>query len=440
MTSRSPILEEPLWKIRLRLTRRTIALNWKLFVANKIGLIGLGMIGVFALMAISHPILMATVWDPAVYNPITGYHAVKVDKLVVEVVNDPTTEVDLATARIQSNPFIEVGDTLSIPQQPAPPSLGVRAGTDRNGAEVSASHILGTDPLGRDVLSQLLYSTRAAFFLGMIAAVVTVFIATAIGSISAYFGGWIDTVLMRFADLILLVPLLPVLIVVSALFQISLPLLGLLIGLLGGFGGTAIILKSQALQVSVKPFIDAARIAGGGHTHLIFRHIVPNVLPLSFLYMMFTVTEAICPRSNALLPGSAVDPDELGDHDQRRPDPGLLPVGHRLLVAPDPRRTGREPPVRILLPGGSGNGRGRQPPAAATVGSEISGDQGGKGSEDSDSKRTGRFSKSMAWSCAIRPRRARSRPSRTSASRSIRVSRWAWWGSRDAARPRSRCR
>jgi peptide/nickel transport system permease protein len=98
---------------------------------------------------------------------------------------------------------------------------------------------------------------------------------------------------MRFADLILLVPLLPILIVVSALFDISLPLLGVVIGVLSGFGGTAIILKSQALQVSVKPFIDAARIAGGGHTHLIFRHIIPNVLPLSFLYMMFTVTDAI---------------------------------------------------------------------------------------------------------------------------------------------------
>ncbi|MDH3606306.1 MAG: ABC transporter permease subunit, partial [Acidimicrobiia bacterium] len=54
-----------------------------------------------------------------------------------------------------------------------------------------------------------------------------------------------------------------------------------------------IILKSQALQVTVKPFTDAARVAGGGHGFIIFRHIIPNVLPLSFLYMMFTVTEAI---------------------------------------------------------------------------------------------------------------------------------------------------
>ena len=262
--------------------RRSLKLNWKLFSANRIGLIGLTIIAIFAVMAIAHPILMATQWSAQIYHPVTGYDAPVVEKLVVDEVTDPLTQIDVATARIQLNPFIDVGETLSIRSQPAPPTFSGLT-----------PHYLGTDPLGRDILSQLLYSTRAAFFLGVIAAVVTVFIATAVGSASAYFGGWIDTLLMRFADLILLVPLLPVLIVVSALFDISLPLLGLVIGILSGFGGTAIILKSQALQVKVKPFIDAARIAGGGHTHLIFRHIIPNVLPLSFLYMMFTVTEAI---------------------------------------------------------------------------------------------------------------------------------------------------
>ncbi|HJQ95581.1 MAG TPA: ABC transporter permease subunit [Acidimicrobiia bacterium] len=275
-------LSEPLWKIRLRLTRRSLAQNWKLFIANRIGLIGLVMIGIFALMAIAHPILLNTVWPPHVYHPINGYDAPVIEKTVVQEVTDPITEIDLNTARVQGNPFIDVGQVLQITQQPAPPTFGS-----------TYPHYLGTDPLGRDVLSQLLYSTRSAFFLGMIAALVTVFIATVVGSVAAFFGGWVDSVLMRLADLILLVPLLPVLIVVSALFNISLPQLGLLIGILGGFGGTAIILKSQALQVTVKPFIDAARIAGGGNAHLIFRHVIPNVLPLSFLYMMFTVTDAI---------------------------------------------------------------------------------------------------------------------------------------------------
>jgi peptide/nickel transport system permease protein len=129
--------------------------------------------------------------------------------------------------------------------------------------------------------------------MGAIAAISAAAIATIMGSIAAYYGGWLDNLLMRFADLILLVPLIPILIVVAALFTLTLPLLGILIGLLSGFGGTAIVLKSQALQVKVKPFIDAARVAGGGNRHIILRHIIPNVLPLSFLYMMFTVTEAI---------------------------------------------------------------------------------------------------------------------------------------------------
>ncbi|MBU1226924.1 MAG: ABC transporter permease [Actinobacteria bacterium] len=249
-----------------------------MFVANKIGLIGLGIIVLFALLGILHPILMSRVWDPAIYDPVQGYDAPVAEYTVVAEVQDPASEMDLATARLMQNPFVEEGDIVTIPQQPAPPSKG---------------HWLGTDPLGRDILSQLMYSTRAAFAMGAIAAFMSVLIATTVGSVAAYYGGWIDNVLMRFADLILLVPLIPVLIVVGALFNLTLPLLGMLIGVLSGFGGTAIVLKSSALGVSVKPFVDAARVAGGSNRHIILRHIVPNVLPLSFLYMMFTVTEAI---------------------------------------------------------------------------------------------------------------------------------------------------
>jgi peptide/nickel transport system permease protein len=274
-----PIVQEPLWRIRLRLFRKAFVRNWRLFAKNKIGLIGLGIIVAFALMALLHPFLMDRVWEPGIYDPVAGYDAPRTELLIIENGIEPGAgEINLPEARLKSTPFVSVGETISIPQQPAPPS---------------SKHWLGTDPLGRDVLSQLMYSTRAAFLLGAIAAIVTVLIATTIGSVAAFFGGWIDSALMRFADLVLLVPLIPVLIVVASLFTLTLPLLGVLIGLLSGFGGTAIVLKSQALSVTVKPFVDAARVAGGSNAHIIFRHIIPNVLPLSFLYMMFTVTEAI---------------------------------------------------------------------------------------------------------------------------------------------------
>jgi peptide/nickel transport system permease protein len=204
-------------------------------------LIGLGIIVFFVVFAAAHPILLATVWEAKTYDPIIGFAYEETD-------------------------------------QPAAPS---------------ARHLLGTDPLGRDILSQLMYSARSEFALGLVAALVTVTLATTIGAISAYYGGLVDTIFMRFADLIIMMPFISILIVLSALLDLQLIELALVIGLLSGFGATTVIIKSQALTIKVRTYIEAARVAGGSDRHIIFRHIIPNLLPLSFLYMMFTVTGAI---------------------------------------------------------------------------------------------------------------------------------------------------
>jgi peptide/nickel transport system permease protein len=234
-------LEQPLWQIRLRLAWKGLRANAALFAENRIGLVGLGIIAMFALMAVAYPILMGTVWDAKTYDPIVGYDYSQVE-------------------------------------QPAPPS---------------AAHPLGTDPLGRDVLSQLLYSTASEFALGVVAALVTIIIATTVGAVSAYYGGVVDTVFMRLADIIVMTPYIAILIVLSVLFDVQLVHLAIVIGILSGLGGTAVIIKSQALTVKVRTFIEAARVAGGSDAHIILNHIIPNLLPLSFLYMMFTVTQAI---------------------------------------------------------------------------------------------------------------------------------------------------
>jgi len=275
-------LPESLWKVRWKLAWGGFKKNWKLFAENKIGLFGLFVIIFFAGMAIAHPIFRSVgPWqNDSIYDPVIGYDASVVDFEVVATeadISDPTSQIDAINAQLWCFGVFP-GDTCSVPQVPAPPS---------------SDHWLGTDPLGRDIASQLTFSTRAAFFLGTIAAVVTVVVATTVGSMAAFYGGWLDNFLMRLADLVLLLPLIPILIVISGMFTVTMPLLGILIGILSGFGGTAIVLKSQALSVKVKPFIDAARVSGGSNMHLIFRHVIPNVLPLSFLYMMFTVTEAV---------------------------------------------------------------------------------------------------------------------------------------------------
>jgi peptide/nickel transport system permease protein len=129
--------------------------------------------------------------------------------------------------------------------------------------------------------------------LGLITALVTVFIATTVGAISAYYGGILDTLFMRLADIVIMTPLITILIVLAALFDLTIIHLAIILGLLSGFGATTIIIKSQALTIKVRAFIEAARVAGGSNTHIIFRHIIPNLMPLAFLYMMFGVTSAI---------------------------------------------------------------------------------------------------------------------------------------------------
>ena len=233
--------ERPIWRVRLSLATQGLRTGWSLFFATRIGVIGLAIIALYALFAAAHPILMMTVWEERVYDPVIGY-------------------------------------AFDETRQPAPPSL---------------SHPLGTDPLGRDILSQLMYSARSEFMLGLLAATVTVTIGTVVGAVSAYFGGIVDTLLMRLADIMIMMPGISVLVVLSALIGVEHFELAIIIGLLSGFGGTGVVLKSQALSVVVKPYVEAARTAGGGPVHIIFVHIVPNLLPLSFLYMMFTVTGAI---------------------------------------------------------------------------------------------------------------------------------------------------
>lgn len=275
-------LPESLWRVRFKLFWAAFKRNWALFAENRIGLAGLAVIALFGVMALSYPVMRSIgPWqDDDIFDPVIGYDA-PVNQLEVVAteadVVDPVTQIDANKAQLWVFGAVP-GDIIKVPLQPAPPD---------------SRHWLGTDPLGRDIGSQLAFSTRAAFLLGLIAAVVTVGVATTIGSIAAFYGGWLDNFLMRLADLVLLLPLIPILIVLSGLWTINLPILGVLIGILSGFGGTAIVLKSQALSIKVKPFIDAARVSGGGNWHLISKHIIPNVLPLSFLYMMFTVTEAV---------------------------------------------------------------------------------------------------------------------------------------------------
>ncbi len=171
---------------------------------------------------------------------------------------------------------------LGTPRVPLPP-----------GTYPSGNHyILGTDFRGADILTQLFYGTRVAFIVGGLAAVFAVGIGTLIGLIAGFFGGIVDTLLMRMTDIFLVLPFLPIVLILAAIWAPSIWVIIFVIGIVG-WPGIARVIRAQVLTLKERPFVDAARVSGANDLRLMFFQIAPNVLPFSFLYMSLTVAGAI---------------------------------------------------------------------------------------------------------------------------------------------------
>jgi peptide/nickel transport system permease protein len=150
----------------------------------------------------------------------------------------------------------------------------------------TAGHILGTDaPYGRDVLSRLLYGGRADLAIAIFGTGVTIIFGTVIGLISGYFGGWIDTVFMRIADVFFAFPFLVlVLAIVSALGP---SLINLFIAIWAvGWVSYARIIRGQALSLKQRDYVLAAHCIGCTHPHIMRRHILPHAFSAALVFAM----------------------------------------------------------------------------------------------------------------------------------------------------------
>lgn len=176
---------------------------------------------------------------------------------------------------------------------PYDPNISFTGG--RNAAP-SIAHPLGTDRIGRDIFSQMISGTQISLLIGLTAAFISVVIGTLFGIVAGYYGGWLDSVLMRITDFFIQLPQLPLMLVFVALFGSGVENLIIIIGLLG-WTGTSRMVRAESLSIKERAFVEATRAIGASDRHIISDHILPNVAPLVFANMILGVVNAIISES-----------------------------------------------------------------------------------------------------------------------------------------------
>ncbi|OEJ41306.1 ABC transporter permease [Streptomyces agglomeratus] len=254
--------------------RGSVARFWRSYRTHRAGLFGLGALAVIALVALAAPLLVGS--D------------------VQSVTNAP-------------------GAALEAP---------------------SGAFPLGTDQFGRSLLGLLVWGARISLTVGLMAAALSVAIGTLVGILAGHFGGWFSTVIMRITDWFLVMPTLVLAIVLATVMSRSVWTVILAIGVTS-WPTTARLVRAQTLAVESRPYIERATALGGGHGHIMSRHVLPNVMPLVLAQTTLGISNAILTEATLAFLGLG-DPDVVswGGMLQDAREAGAVSAGHWWYLAP----------------------------------------------------------------------------------------------------------
>jgi len=230
--------------------------------------------------------------------PATGHRAGSLRRLCSRVSHDPTAAAGavfliVVTILALFAPLLSPHDPYAIVDRPLHPA--------------SEATLLGTDDVGRDLLSRLLHGARVTLAVGVGAALLTAGIGTIVGALAGFYGGRTDTALSGLVNVVLSMPALPLALVIGAFVEMSLPILIVVIGGVS-WTGTARIVRAETLSLREREFVASARALGAGDGRLILRHIVLNAMPPIIVAATLQVATAILAESALSYLGYGIQP------------------------------------------------------------------------------------------------------------------------------------
>ena len=256
---------------------------WKRLMKNKMSVIGLVITGLYILVAILAPVL-----------PIYPYEQQVIDHAYLPPSFKPAGEILLKQKEAY---FAKVMKKEKRTEYNAAELEEINKIKDEMELPVNQRHyILGTDSLGRDMLSRTIYGGRISISIGLIGTVTALIIGVLVGAIAGYAGGVTDSILMRIVDIMYGLPYMLMVIIMMAVLGRSVAILFIAIALVSWLT-IARVVRAQIMSLKHSEYVDAARTMGGSGAHIVFRHLLPNTLGIIITYATLSLPEFIMSES-----------------------------------------------------------------------------------------------------------------------------------------------